>query len=175
MFSENQFCSLSVLDLLRLIPWVFWSEIFTRTSSLCLLSVLVWYFYQTFVTVGIEFLLKFESQIRPTKLAINFLLIIVTTERKVRSCVKLFDFFCESILIRLTWNLSRFVPNSVDILTWNFKKKYFGRIFQKFSLKPRLSLPKLVKFCPTFCNFYFASILRWKNSHKYFHMFFAPR
>jgi len=37
LFSENQFCSLSVWDLLRLIPWVFWSEIFTRRSSLCLL------------------------------------------------------------------------------------------------------------------------------------------
>ena len=38
LFSENRFCSLSVWDLLRLTPWVFWSEIFTRHSSLCLLS-----------------------------------------------------------------------------------------------------------------------------------------
>jgi len=37
-FSENRFCSLSVWDLLRLTPWVFWSKIFTRLSSLCLLS-----------------------------------------------------------------------------------------------------------------------------------------
>jgi len=32
LFSENQFCSLSVLKLLRLTPWVFSSEIFTRRS-----------------------------------------------------------------------------------------------------------------------------------------------
>jgi len=38
LFSENRFCSLSVLVLLRLTPWVFWFEIFTRHSSLCLLS-----------------------------------------------------------------------------------------------------------------------------------------
>jgi len=38
LFSENQFCSPSVSDLLRLTPWVFWSEIFTRRSSPCLLS-----------------------------------------------------------------------------------------------------------------------------------------
>ena len=38
LFSENQFCSFSVRDLLRLTPWVFWSEIFTRHWSLCLLS-----------------------------------------------------------------------------------------------------------------------------------------
>ena len=38
LFSENQFCSLSVWDLLRLTPWVLCSEIFTRHSSLCLLS-----------------------------------------------------------------------------------------------------------------------------------------
>jgi len=38
LFSENRFCSLSVWDSLRFIPWVFWYEIFTRHSSLCLLS-----------------------------------------------------------------------------------------------------------------------------------------
>jgi len=38
LFSENQFSSPSVWDLLRLTPWVFWSEIFTRCSSPCLLS-----------------------------------------------------------------------------------------------------------------------------------------
>ena len=38
LFSENRFWSPSVWDLLRLTPWVFWSEIFTRHSSLCLLS-----------------------------------------------------------------------------------------------------------------------------------------
>jgi len=39
LFSEHQFCSLSVWDLLCLTPWVFWSEIFTRHWSLCLLSL----------------------------------------------------------------------------------------------------------------------------------------
>ena len=34
----HQFCSLSVWDLPGLTPRVFWSEIFTRRSSLCLLS-----------------------------------------------------------------------------------------------------------------------------------------
>jgi len=57
------------------------------------LGVFVWNFYQTLVTVSIEFWLRFEPRIRPTRLAINFLLIIVRAERKVRSCVKLFDFF----------------------------------------------------------------------------------
>ena len=38
LFSKNRFCSLSVWDLLRPTPWVFWSEIFSRHSSLCLLS-----------------------------------------------------------------------------------------------------------------------------------------
>ena len=39
------------------------------------------------------FWLRFEAQIRPTGLAINFLLIIARARRKVRWCVKLFDFF----------------------------------------------------------------------------------
>ena len=57
------------------------------------LGILVWTFYQTFVTVSIEFWLRFESQIPPTRLAINFLFITARVERKVRLCVKLFDFF----------------------------------------------------------------------------------
>jgi len=75
------------------------------------LGILFWNFYQTFVTVSTDFWLRFEPQIGPTRLAINFLFITARTERKVRLCVKLFDFFRGWILIRLTWNLSRFVPN----------------------------------------------------------------
>jgi len=76
-------------------------------------------FYQRFVIECIEFWMRFEPQIHPKKIAINFLFIIAKVLRKVRLCVKLFDFFPRWILIRLTWNLSRFVPNSVKFLTWN--------------------------------------------------------
>jgi len=40
------------------------------------LGILVWNFYQTFVTVSIEYWLSFEPQIRPTRLTINFLFVI---------------------------------------------------------------------------------------------------
>jgi len=97
------------------------------------LGILVWNSYQTFVTVSAEFWLRFEPQIRPTGLAIIFLFITVGAERKVRLCAKLFHFFRRWILIRLTWNLSRFVPNSEEILTWNFKKKTIsGEFFRNF-------------------------------------------
>jgi len=43
--------------------------------------------------VPIEFWLRFDTQIRPTRLAINFLFITVRAEKKVRLCAKLFDFF----------------------------------------------------------------------------------
>ena len=60
------------------------------------LDLLVWNFYQTFVIVWIEFWLGFEPKIRLTRFKINFLFITVGTKRKVRLCVKLFDFFlCE--------------------------------------------------------------------------------
>jgi len=58
-------------------------------------------------------------------------LIIARAERKVRLCVKLFVFFRGWIVIRFTWNLSRFVPNSVEILTWNFRKKLFQENFSE--------------------------------------------
>jgi len=118
------------------------------------LSILVWKFYQTCVTVSIEFWLRLELQIRPTRLAINFLFITARAERKVRLCVKLFDFFREWILIRLTRNLSRFVPISVEIFMWNFRKKTIsGEFFRSFVQTKGYPLPKLVKFRPTLCNF----------------------
>ena len=89
------------------------------------LSILVWNFYETFLIVSIEFWLRFELQIRPTRLAINFSFITARAERKVRLRVKLFDFFCGWIRIRLIWNLSHFFPNCVEILTRNFRKKLF--------------------------------------------------
>jgi len=103
-------------------------------------GILVWNFYQTFVTVSTVFWLRFEPQIRPTRLAINFLFITARAERRVRLCVKLFDFFSGWILIRLTWNLSRFVPNSVEILTWNFRKKLFRENLSEILGKPKAIL-----------------------------------
>jgi len=116
-------------------------------------GILVWNFYQTFVTVSNEFWLRFRPQIRPTKMAINFLFITARAERKVRLCVKMFDFFRGWILIRLTWNLSRFVPNSVEILTWNFRKKLFRENFSEILDKPRLSSTKTREISPYFPKF----------------------
>jgi len=60
-----------------------------------------------------------------------------------------------------------FVPNSVEILTLNFGKKNISEeFFRSFHANQGYPLPKLVKFRPTFCNFYSVSVLRWKNSHK---------
>ena len=57
------------------------------------LGILVWNFYQSFVTVPTEFWLRFEPQIRTTGFVINFLFITARAEMKVPLCVKLFDFF----------------------------------------------------------------------------------
>jgi len=125
--------------------------------------------------VSIEFWLRFETQVRPTRLAINLLFVTERAERKVRLCVKLFDFFRVWILIRLTWNLSRFVPNSVEILGWNFKKKLFRENFSEICANQGYSLPKLVKFRPNSCNFIMDSYCAEKNSHRHFRLLFAPR
>ena len=130
------------------------------------LGIFVWNFYQTFVIVFIEFWLRFEPHIRATRLEINFLFITARAERKVRLCVKLFDFFRGWILIRLTWNWWCFVPNSVEILMWNFRKKLFWENFSEILCKPpRLSSTEICKILPYFLQFYFRSVLCWKNSH----------
>jgi len=117
------------------------------------LGVLVWNFYQTFVTVSIEFWLRFEAQIRPTRWATKFLLITARAERKVRLCAKLFDFFVgeyssvwpeiSRVFSRIQWRFLRGISG----------KNYFGRIFRKFCANQGYLLPKLVKFRPTFGKF----------------------
>jgi len=119
------------------------------------LSLFVWDFHQTFVVVCIEFWLRFERQIRPIRLAINFLLITARDEGKVRLCVKLFYFFRVWILIRLTWNLSRFVSNSVEILTWNFRKKLFRENFSEIFEQTKPILYKNLWNFPHFLKFLF--------------------
>jgi len=74
----------------------------------------------------------------------------------------------------LTWNLLRFFPEySRDFYVEFQDKTILGEFFQKFLHLP--ILPKLVKFRSTFWNIYSASVLHWRNSHEYFHMFIAPR
>jgi len=104
------------------------------------LGILVWNFYQTLVIVSTEFWVRFETQNPPTEFAINFLSVTARPERKVRLCLKLFNFFPRWILIRLTWNLSRFVPNLVETLTWNFRKKLFRWNFSEILLKTKAIL-----------------------------------
>ena len=133
------------------------------------LVLLVWNYYQTFVIVCIEFWLRFEPQIRPTRFVINFLFITARTGRKVRLFVKLFWFFPRWIVICFPWKLSRFVPNSILILPWNSNKKLFWENFSNILCKPRLSSKKFVKLHLTFCNFILGSscIEKFqKNSHK---------
>ena len=126
----------------------------TTPYSLC---ILVWNFYQTFVTVSVEFWMRFKPQIGPTRLAINFLFITVRAERKVRLCAKLFDFFWGEyspvwpeifrVLSQIQWRFLRGISG----------KKLFREDFSEILCKPRLSSTKLVKFRPTFCNFIMGS------------------
>ena len=64
-------------------------------------------------------------------------------------------FFHGRILVRLTWNLSCFLPNSVEILTWNFRKKLFRENFSEILCKPRLSSTKTCEISPYFLQFLF--------------------
>jgi len=113
--------------------------------------------------VSIEFWLRFEPQIRPTRLTINILFITARAERKVRLCVKLFD-ICR-VLSQIQW---RFLGGISG-------KNYFGRIFQKFCANQGYPIPKLVKFRPNFYTFILGPYCAEKNSHKNFRMLFAPR
>jgi len=155
-FSENRFCSPTVWDLLRLTPWVFWSETFTSHSSLCLLSFGEVWAPDSSHKIGNKFFIPHCQGWKEGSFV----------------CETVW-FFRGWILIRLTWNLSSFVPNSVEILGWNFRKKLFRENFSEILCKPRR--PKLVKFRPNFCNFILGLYRAEKNSQEHFRMLFAPR
>jgi len=143
LFSENQVCALSEWDLLGLTPWVFWSKIFTRRPSQCLLS----------------FVCDLSPRFVPQGWLYTFYWSLPVLKGRF-DCVKLFDFFRGWILIRWTSNLSRFVPNSMQILTWNFRKNLF---WENFSRKPRLSSTKTCEILPYFVQFLFSVRNALKN------------
>jgi len=55
-----------------------------------------------------------------------------------------------------------------------FQEKLFSENFSQILVKPRLFSTKTPEISPYFLQFYSGSVLRWKKSHKYFHMCFAP-
>jgi len=142
----------------------------TTPYSLC---ILVWNFYQTFVIVSIECWLRLDPIIRSTRFAINFLFITATAEKKVHLCVKLFDFFPTLILIRLTCNLSRFSQILSRFLPGILGKTISGEFFRNFVQTKAIFYQNLWNFTiVSFILFWF--VLRWKHSHNYFHILFAP-
>jgi len=75
------------------------------------------------------------------------------------------SFVCETIWF-FSWvnthpfdlKLWRVVPNSVEILRWNFRKKLFPENFSEILCKPRLSSTKICEISPYFLKFYFGSV-----------------
>ena len=117
------------------------------------LGILVWNFYQTFVTVSVEFWLRFEPQIRPTGLAIIFYSSLPGPKGRlvcVRNCLIFFVREYPSVWPEICRVLSQI---QCRFLRGFLGTNYFGTIFQKFCANQGYPLPKLVKFRPTFCNF----------------------
>jgi len=108
------------------------------------LGVLVWFFYQTFITVSIEFWLRFEPHIRPTTLWIKKNLGTARDERKVCLCVKLFDFFVVNTHL-FDLKFVAFCPKFNGDSYVEFQEKTIsGEFFINF-FKPRLSSTKTSK------------------------------
>jgi len=159
LFLKNRFCSLSVWDLLRLTPLVFSSEIFTRHSSLCLLSF-GWGLSPRFVPQHWQSI--FDSSLPELKGSFvcvwNCLIFFVGEYSSV------WPEICR-VLSQIQWRF----------LSGIFEKNYSGRIFQKFCANQGYPLPKLLKFRPNICNFILGSYCDEKISQKHFRMLFAPR
>jgi len=151
--------SLSLWDLLRLTPWVFWSEIFTRRSSLCQPSF-GWDLSPRFVPQDWKSIF-YSSLLGPKG---RFVCVWDCLTFFVGEYSSVWPEICR-VLSQIKWRFLRGISG----------KNYFGRIFQKFCVNQDYPLPKLVKFRPTFWNFIPCPYCAEKNSQKYLHILFAPR
>ena len=89
--------------------------------------------YLILITVSIVFWQRFQSQIRPTRLAINFLFIIVRAKRKVLYGAKLFDFFLWVNIHTFDLKPVAFYPKfSGDSWIEFMKQTILGEYFKKF-------------------------------------------
>ena len=141
MFSENQFCSLSDWNLLLLTPWVFCSEIFTRCSSLCLLSF-GWDFSPRFVPQDSQFTFYWSlSGLKGSFVRVWNCLIF--------SWVNTHPFDLKFVAF--------FLDLSGDSYDESQEKNYFGRSYLKFLRKPRLSSIETCEISPYFLQFLFYS------------------
>jgi len=113
------------------------SAIFTRRSSLCLLSFR-WHLRPRFVPQDWQSIFYWSLPGPKGRFVC------------VWNCL---IFFVGEYSSCLTWNLSRFVPNSVDILTCNFRKKLFRDNCSEILCKPRLSSTKTCEISPYFFQF----------------------
>ena len=87
-------------------------------------------------------------------------------KKSLSLCVKLFNFFPDWILIRLTWNLSRFVSNSLETLKLNFNRKSFWEFFFKKFGPSKAIFPDFLNL--TLVSAIFSDlILHWKILKKY--------
>ena len=117
------------------------------------LGILVWNFEETFITVSIEFWLRFEPQIRPTGLVINFFSSLPRLKGMfvcLWNCFILFVVEYSSVWPEICRVLSQIQWRFLRVISG---KNYFRRIFQKFCANQGYPLPKLVKFRLTFWNF----------------------
>ena len=83
--------------------------------------------------------------------------------RKVRLCLKLFDFFLgeySSVFPEICRLLSQIQSRFLRGISG---KNYSGRIFQHFFWKLKLSSTETCEISPYFLQFYFGSVLRWKK------------
>ena len=137
------------------------------------LGVLIWNFYQTFLIVCIELWLRFEPQNRSKIFAMNYWFIIVTIERKVCFCEKLFDDF----LTEYSFVWAEICRVSYEILKGFFHKiSKINSFFQNVpetSCTPRHSSFQICEFCPSIYNFILSSFCAekfQKHLHKYIDM-----
>jgi len=83
--------------------------------------------------------MRFEAQILPTRLAIIFLLITAGAGRKVRLCVKLFDFFSWANTYPFDLKFFAFRPkfsgdSYVEFQEKNISGEFFGNFLQTMAI-----------------------------------------
>jgi len=89
--------------------------------------------------------------------------------------VKVFDFFLREYLS--VWpQICRALSQIQSIFLGGISgKNYFGIVFHKFCANQGYPLQKNCEISLYFLQFYPGFIVRWKNSHKQYHILFEPK
>ena len=139
------------------------------------LGILVWNSYQTCVTVSAEFLGQIWAPASSHRIGNKFFIHHCRGRKEGSLVYETISFFSWVNTHPFDLKFVAFCPKFSGHSYVEFQEKTIsGEFFRNF-VQTKAILYQTREISTYFLKYYSGSVLRWKNSDKYFHMLFAPR